>query len=644
MYAAIWLAALLALSLRRPLPAIIVALVLLGFGFTADASARNVWATMAFLLLAGSMLVLSRSLQRERWRSSDVAAGAISATIAAVLAFSIIGATSVEAGQPLRDWRTWDIAGVGDAHLGFNWMQNYPRLLDPGTDERVMRVRSSVPSYWRANALVNFDGASWWSDAPEAAPVKPSRESGSYVYAIPPGDVEPPGRVVTESFEVESTYTNDLFIGGWPSSVQIASPVDLRVGEGRALDVDPPLGPKVSYAVRALVPQLDPADLILRGSDYPEAVRKRDLGLPFPALPDLKGPSQEAAWNEAMGAAQGIQEWRGLYRLNAAIVDGATDPYRIALAIESYLRTRFTYSLTPPQADYLSPYAAFLFQTKTGYCQHFAGAMAVLLRFNGIPARVAVGFTTGEKVADGTYVVTRNDAHSWVEAYFPEVGWVPFDPTPGRTLPVSGDAPTSGPNAAIAGQSVPGVSLTATPAAAGPRGHDRSPGGGGGGAIATKPSGRSPWIAWTAGAALLLIGWPAGRALLRRRGLRRGAPEERLRASLALVYSTMRDHGIDVPWSQTLDETAEYLGERLGVDAGDLPARIQAVFFGGRPATDRDLADLASFRRRLRRRLREREGRVRALLALYGLRAGGSGRRPAPMPSLAAGARGRAVA
>ena len=107
---------------------------------------------------------------------------------------------------------------------------------------------------------------------------------------------------------------------------------------------------------------------------------------------------------------------------------------------------------------------------------------------------------------------------------------------------------------------------------------------------------------------------------------------------------TMRDHGIDVPRSQTLDETALYLRERLGVDAGDLPARIQAVLFGGRPAADQDLADLASFRRRLRRSLREREGRMRALLALYGLRAARPGRQLVPTPALGAGTRGHAAA
>jgi len=622
MYAAVWLATFLALSLRRPLPAIVVLLVLLGCGFTTDGAARNVWATLAFLLLAGSMLVLARSLQRERWRSSDVAAGAITATIAAVIALSIIGATSVEAGHPLRDWRTWGV-GVGNAQLRYDWMQNYPRLLDRAADEPVMRVRSAVASYWRANALSNFDGTRWWADAPEAPPLQPDEDRGAYVYTIPPTGVEPPGRVVTETFEIESTYTSDLLVGGWPSSVQIAHPIDLQVGDARNLKVDPSLGPRLSYAVTALVPQLEPADVIERGRAYPADVVRRYSDLPFPALRELDGmPSPEVYWNAALSDTAAHGEWRGLYQLNDSIVNGATDPYRIALAVEAYLRSGYKYSLTPPSTGYLSPYAEFLFKTKTGYCQHFAGAMALLLRFNGIPSRVALGFTTGEKIDDGIYVVTRNDAHAWVEAYFPGAGWVPFDPTPGRALPVAGDAPMSGPNTAIAGQSLPGTSATASPAgAAGPRGHDRNPRPGGAGAITTESSRGAGWIRWVAALALVLAGWPVGRALLRRRGLRRGTPEARLRASLALVYADLRDHGKETPPSQTLDETARYLWERLDLDAGDLPARLQAVFFGGRAATREDLADLADFRRGLRRRLREREGRAKALLALYGLRA-----------------------
>src|SRR6185312_12991464 len=72
----------------------------------------------------------------------------------------------------------------------------------------------------------------------------------------------------------------------------------------------------------------------------------------------------------------------------------------------------------------------FLFGSHTGYCEQFAGAMAVLARVAGIPARVAVGFTPGLKQPDGTWQITNHDAHSWPEVWFPQAGWVRFEPTP----------------------------------------------------------------------------------------------------------------------------------------------------------------------------------------------------------------------
>src|SRR6185369_2136665 len=73
---------------------------------------------------------------------------------------------------------------------------------------------------------------------------------------------------------------------------------------------------------------------------------------------------------------------------------------------------------------------AFLFRDRAGYCQHFSGSTALLLRMGGVPARVATGFSPGSRDG-GDHIIRDLDAHSWVEAYFPGIGWVTFDPTPG---------------------------------------------------------------------------------------------------------------------------------------------------------------------------------------------------------------------
>ena len=89
----------------------------------------------------------------------------------------------------------------------------------------------------------------------------------------------------------------------------------------------------------------------------------------------------------------------------------------------------FTYSEVPPKES--STLDGFLFDTKQGYCQQYSGAMALLLRMAGIPARVATGFSTGASdLKTGEYVVRDFDAHSWVEVYYPNWGWLTFDPTP----------------------------------------------------------------------------------------------------------------------------------------------------------------------------------------------------------------------
>ena len=125
---------------------------------------------------------------------------------------------------------------------------------------------------------------------------------------------------------------------------------------------------------------------------------------------------------------------------NAMIVNAhARNRYDAAKAIESQLQTAYGYSLQM-KASGPDPLADFLFNVKTGHCEYFSTAMAVMLRTHGIASRVVNGFLPGEyNEAAGAYTVRQSDAHSWVEVYFPETrSWVTFDPTPaaGRTEPV----------------------------------------------------------------------------------------------------------------------------------------------------------------------------------------------------------------
>jgi len=114
------------------------------------------------------------------------------------------------------------------------------------------------------------------------------------------------------------------------------------------------------------------------------------------------------------------------------VTAGASNAFDKADALRSYFTNPangFTYSLDVPQGPTDDPLVNFL-TNKQGACQQYASSMAVMLRALAIPARVAIGFTQGTREADGTYVISSNDAHAWVEVDFDGAGWVQFDPTP----------------------------------------------------------------------------------------------------------------------------------------------------------------------------------------------------------------------
>ncbi len=173
---------------------------------------------------------------------------------------------------------------------------------------------------------------------------------------------------------------------------------------GRTTNIDTP----IIYQANSLVAAVGETQLRAARSDYPAWVQNRYLSLPDEV------PARVLALARDLTAT-------------------APTPYDRALSIESFLRT-FPYSLdlpSPPLQRDVVDY--FLFDLKKGYCDYYATAMVVLARAAGLPARLAVGFFSGSyDEANHRYIVTEADAHSWVEIYFPDYGWVEFEPTAGR--------------------------------------------------------------------------------------------------------------------------------------------------------------------------------------------------------------------
>ena len=134
-----------------------------------------------------------------------------------------------------------------------------------------------------------------------------------------------------------------------------------------------------------------------------------------------------------------IEEIAQLQQVVAEITNGKTGNYEKLLAFQNYFRDNFTYSLDVPASNSDSATLEFL-NRKTGYCEQFSSTFALFARLIGIPSRVAIGFTPGESSLIGTsnvqlFNVRGQHAHAWPEVWFDGIGWVLFEPTPGRGAP-----------------------------------------------------------------------------------------------------------------------------------------------------------------------------------------------------------------
>jgi len=296
-----------------------------------------------------------------------------------------------------------------------------------------------------------------------------------------------------------------------------------------------------SYSVTAAEPR-PPAPLLAAATDLPADNRVQEQ---YTALPELDPRILSTVTD---------------------VVGGATTPYQKVRNIHAFLTDRangFRYSLSTAPGTSGDDLVDFL-TLRRGYCEQYAGTMAVMVRAAGVPARVALGYTPGEERRNGTRVVTSDDAHAWVEVYFQSLGWVPFDPTPiaadrAVKLPWAprADARTSADSGAVL--PVPTAAAPAAPTT------QRDRGGAGAPVIAQQQStAGTPWPV-LAGAGLGLVlavvgGTPASvRVLQRRRRLAAG--------------------------------TAGALWDELGATAFDLGIRLEPAWTPRRAA--RELAEIA---------------------------------------------------
>ncbi|MEA2294766.1 MAG: protein-glutamine gamma-glutamyltransferase, partial [Solirubrobacteraceae bacterium] len=285
----------------------------------------------------------------------------------------------------------------------------------------------------------------------------------------------------------------------------------------------------------------------------------------------------------------------------------ATSPYDYVLRVNNYLRdSRFRYSEVPPPSGREAPLESFLFDTRLGYCQQFSGAMALLLRMGGIPARIATGFTPGGyRRSTGEWIVRDTDAHSWVEAWFDGLGWVTFDPTPPATPARSQIAAIDPPKPDQPPAAKPDTSGTRPPARR-PEGPTRDTP-----LQVAPPAGRGvPWAPTTLGL-LALLG--VGAALVAGRRSRAAlaglGPGER---ALFELERALRRSGRGAPPGTTLRQ----LERRLGVSAeGSASLRALRSARYGPAAAAPTAAQRAAFRRELASGLGWR-GQLRALWAL----------------------------
>jgi transglutaminase-like putative cysteine protease len=609
----------LLVAARRPVASALA--LLLGAGWPATLLGPSRGVAMGAAILAAALVILA-GLGSRRLPALAIPAG----VVVAVAAVAVGSATAARHG--LVHWQSWNLAHVatGPTNVGFVWNAQYGGLKFSGHPTTVLEVQSAEPpTYLRATVLDDFPDDAWVVGLPRTAD------------SLEPAAARRRANQTRQVVTVAALADPHLVGGSIPMRFVPAEGAPLvRSQPGfAALNQNLPQG--FHYTVWSHTDRPSPAALRRSAADYPVQLAEQGLltvvdGL---AVPPFGSPNRTVELHRLATPGTHLYAYRPLERLAERVTGRARTPYDAVERLQQwFLSIDFRYTNHP---KVVAPaLVGFVTQTRAGYCQYFAGAMALMLRYLGIPARVAVGF------AGGTYDSKRHvwkisdrEAHAWVEVWFKGYGWLPFDPTPaspnaarrvtqaGVPAISAGDAsrlPTDGPlrrggNASAVEQKLRKANGF-DPQHRGRLSPGPALGVGGGG-------GRSrPVLLLLAGLAAVLGGIVLTKVGSRVIRSARRDPRGVAAACRQELASFLVDQRIEAPRSATLGELGEIVKREFGIGAEAFVAAATAARFGpsegAAAAAHTAKRELRAVLEQARRGLTRRE-RARGLLSLRSL-------------------------
>jgi transglutaminase-like putative cysteine protease len=624
-----------AVGARRPLASVLV--LLLGAGWPATLLPGHQDLLRGAVILACALLLLAglRPDPRQTLQRAAVAGAAL------VLAALVTSTQPAVAKSAFLNWQKWDLYTRPAKIVGvrYVWNAQYEGFSFPRKVTTVLKVKAPPRSvYWRATTLDEYTGGRWIEDL---RPLSPQLFDGKNEIVesdpLAPTAALDSGAWKHAQLEVEAFRDDHVVAPSEPvayglnfNNAAFAHNGTVIVGGG--------LRRNQKYDVWSYLPNPTPSQLARSRPVYPPAIEPYLAIVPGISVAPFGTPNRDEAMTRTFAYAPFatyFATYRPLYEKALEIVGRARSPYGAAVAIETRLRQTggFTYD-QHPKVRSTEPLVDFVLKTKRGYCQHFAGAMALMLRYLGVPARVAEGFTSGKYDRDsGTWTVTDHDAHAWVEVWFRGYGWLPFDPTPGRgSLSGRYSASAQGFDPSLAALLVRGAlqrvlkqydqrhhatdrdAIGGGFAAADPR---RAAGSSSGGAVHRGGS-LGKLLALALACVVLLI--TLAKTARRRTRYATHDPRRLASACRGELVDFLADQGLRIPASAAPDELARRLRERLEVDAAPFAASLAQARYG---PPDRASAAARRARTELRdvqAQIRSRVGRLRRARGLVSLR------------------------